>query len=289
MLNQFQNIFKSGSTTYYYSSLLFPAEKRQEITRLYAFVRTADNFVDQIPQHNKDFADFEQETLDGLKGKEVKNPIIKSFLELAREKHFEDEWIMAFLNAMKADLSIHTYDTFSALETYMYGSAEVIGLMMARIMELPEESLHAAQKLGKAMQIINFVRDIQEDSSLGRRYIPTEDLQKFGLHNFELKTAQDRQQFSELITFEITRYLDILKEAEEGFRFIPRQYLIPIKTASDMYKWTAREILKNPFIIFDKKVKPTRGKILLALFINSHNTCPFLNTHKLSMFHLPNK
>lgn len=288
MLNQFQNIFKSGSTTYYYSSLLFPPKKRIEITRLYAFVRTADNFVDQIPQDAKGFEAFEQETLQGLAGKESHNPIIRSFLQLANERNFKEDWIISFLQAMKADLSKNTYNTFEELEEYMHGSAEVIGLMMARIMQLPEESLLAAQRLGKAMQLINFIRDVQEDIALGRQYIPSTDLQRFGLKTIKLETEEDRKKFIPLVTFEIERYFEILKEAEEGFRFIPRQYLIPIKTASDMYKWTAKEILKNPFIIFDKKVKPTRGKILLALFINSHNSCPFLNTQKLSMFHLPN-
>lgn len=288
MLEQFKNIFKAGSKTYYYSSLFFPPHIKDDVTILYAFVRTADDFVDQIPQNKAGFEDFEAETLKAMSGEiKTENIIISSFLDLAKEKEFKHEWIIAFLKAMKADIYKSKYNTFSELETYMYGSAEVVGLMMCQIMNISKDAYPAAQKLGKAMQLINFIRDIQEDINLGRQYIPQTDLDMFGIKTLLPKNAEEKAQFKKLVTFQTERYFEMLKEAEEGFHFIPRQYQIPIRTASDMYKWTAKKILKDPFIVFDHKVKPSLPKILLALFIHSHNSCPFLNTQKHSMFHLP--
>ena len=288
MLSQLNRIFKAGSKTYYYSSLLFPPDMRKEVAVLYAFVRSADNFVDQIPQDAIRFYAFKEETLNALKkNKPPQNPIIQQFLLLAEKRSFKIEWIEAFLDAMEADLHKNKYNTFAELEQYMYGSAEVVGLMMCNIMQLSEKSFEAAQKLGKAMQLINFVRDIKEDIELGRQYIPQTDLDCFGIKNLQPKTVEEKQRFNKLIEFEITRYLEIVKEAEEGFVFIPRQYLISIKTASDMYKWTAKEILHDPTVVFRKKVKPPIARILFTLLINSHNSCPLLNTPKLSVFLLP--
>ncbi|MFW9949707.1 MAG: phytoene/squalene synthase family protein, partial [Candidatus Thorarchaeota archaeon] len=67
---------------------------------------------------------------------------------------------------------------------------------------------------------------------------------------------------------QIDQYFDWVKEAESGFRFIPRRYYVPIKTASDMYKWTALQIRDNPFIIYDVKVKPSKRRIILNVLKN---------------------
>ena len=89
-------------------------------------------------------------------------------VELMNKYQFEPQWIEAFLDAMEADLHKKTYHTIDELLAYIYGSAEVVGLMMAQIMNLPESSWEAAKAQRKAMQLINFIRDIAEDNQLGR-------------------------------------------------------------------------------------------------------------------------
>jgi phytoene synthase len=117
------------------------------------------------------------------------------------------------------------------------------------------------------MQLINFIRDIQEDRLLGRVYMPQEDIKKFGISSQdELFTNEEK--FSKLLKFEIERYFSIQKQAERGYKYIPYAYRIPIKTASDMYNWTAREIYKNPSIVF-KKVKPHPFRVILQFIKNS--------------------
>lgn len=249
-----KEIFRRGSTTYYFSSIFFPPEVREDVFTFYAFVRTADDYVDAVPADAKGFYRFKQMTVDAWNGQPVSDAIIRDFIVLAKEKKFKKDWIMAFLDAMEQDLSIQTYETFEDLERYMYGSAEVIGIGMARILGLPEESVKAAQLQGKAMQLINFIRDIKEDLTFGRVYIPQEDLVKFKID--KLNEEVDPIQFSELIRFEVERYLSIQKEAETGYSYIPRPYRIPVQTASDMYNWTARQIMKDPMKVFEKKIKP---------------------------------
>ena len=252
-MKKLQTIFKKGSTTYYYSSLFFPANLRNSVTTLYAFVRTADDYVDAIPQQESEFNNFKKATSDALNGISTEHNIITPFIALLKEHTILKEWVTAFLNSMSADLHKKIYATYEELEEYMYGSAEVVGLMMARLMKLPEQSYNAARTQGKAMQLLNFIRDVKEDLELGRQYIPESDLRQVGVK----KLSPSDINIEKLITYEINRYFLLQKKAEEGYKYIPRDYLIPIKTAADLYKWTAKTILKDPRIIFRKKIKPT--------------------------------
>lgn len=259
MNNQyFTNIFKSGSKTYFYSSFFFPREVRDDVTILYAFVRTADNFVDAVPQQKKEFYNFAEQYKKASHGKHVDNEIINAFIDLMHRRSIDPKWVDAFLFSMAQDLSKTIYNTIEETEVYMYGSAEVIGLMMARIMNLPEASFPAAQRLGKAMQYINFIRDIQEDVQLGRTYLPFKELKKVGIHSLhENDTSEKKDAFNKFVLHQIGRYEIWQREAEAGFHYIPVRYRIPIKTASDMYKYTANQIKKDPLIVYKKKVKPS--------------------------------
>lgn len=259
-----KEIFKKGSTTYYFSSIFFPANIRSKVATLYAYVRIVDDFVDNIPPDTNSFFTYKKETLE----KKTNNEIINNFLLLATENNFQDSWIEAFLQSMQNDLRKKIYETFEELESYMYGSANVIGYMMSAIMQLPEEAYHYAGLQGKAMQLINFIRDIKEDNELGRTYIPRTDMQKFKVVSLQPKNEEEKTQFIILVRYEIDKYFIIQNEAEKGYRYIPKQYLIPIKTASDMYKWTAKQIYRNPLIVFEKKVKPSKLHIFTTIITN---------------------
>ena len=267
-----KRIFKKGSTTYYYSSLFFPASIRHAVFTFYAYVRVADDFVDSIPQNMKGFEDFCSQTKLIYAGKKVSNKIISDFYDMTNSYKIPFEWVQAFLNAMRADTKKSTYATYKELEEYMYGSAEVIGLIMAKILNLDEESYTYAKLQGKAMQLINFIRDIDEDIELGRRYIPTEDLKKFNLTKLPPRTDQEKKDFCKLVHFEIDRYRKIQKSAEAGYKFMPANALIPVKTAADIYNWTADQIEKNPLIVFEQKVKPKPIRVIFRIFTNYFTT-----------------
>lgn len=260
-------IFKSGSRTYFYSSVFFPARIREDVFALYSFVRKADNFVDEIPQQPQAFYAFRESYARALQGAASSDIVIDSFVALVRRKSFDPQWIEAFLNAMAMDLTKQVYDTLDETLAYMYGSAEVIGLMMARILDLHPDSYAYARGLGRSMQYINFIRDIDEDLSLGRTYLP---LAHSGLQALDHDHAwQNRPAFERFVRRQISLYREWQQEAERGFAYIPRRYLIPIQTASDMYKWTATTIFKDPLIIFRRKVKPTVPRILGTVLKNS--------------------
>ena len=260
-------IFRQGSTTYFYSSLFFPTKVRKNVFILYAFVRQADNYVDQIPQNKKGFYHFKKQFNQAWNGKETGNIVIDSFVVLAKEKHFEKKWIDAFLDSMEMDLTKRLYQTMDETLQYIYGSAEVIGLFMARILGLVDRSFESARYLGRSMQYINFIRDISEDNTLGRLYFPQTELAKYGLATLNSDYAKSHpDQFTSFMKAQINRYCGWQELAEHGYDFIPRRYLIPIKTASEMYKWTAHQITHDPFIVYRWKVKPMISQIIAETF-----------------------
>jgi phytoene synthase len=256
-----KEIFRNGSKTYYFSSRFFPKKVRDDVFILYGFVRVADNYVDNIPQDADGFYSFRRayETARTT-GKLSDNHIIDSFIDLQRRKNFDEAWTQAFLDSMQHDLVKSTCDTLEETLTYIYGSAEVIGLFMSRIMNLDNAALPYAKMLGRAMQYINFIRDINEDVSLGRRYLPLTGTSLPALN--KQAAFEHQEEYIHFLRREIHRYHVWQKEATKGYKLIPRRYRIPIMTAADMYCWTALEIAKDPFIVFEKRVKPSKGRII---------------------------
>lgn len=276
-----QDIFKHGSTTYYFSSKFFPKNIRSDVFRLYSFVRVADDYVDQVPADKKGFKDLIdqykyihklQKVPAVLQSDTINKRVAKNMAALSKVYSFKEKWVQAFIDAMRSDLKKNTYKTIDDTLGYVYGSAEVIGLMMARIMGLPKEAEEAAKMQGRAMQWINFVRDIKEDNELGRCYFPQQELKKFGLKDLSKESAEkDQEAFRDFIVFQVARYIEWQDEAAKGFEYIPKRLRIPLKTAVDMYNWTAQEIAKDPMVVFDQKVKPRRKKVLKRALRNIAN------------------
>ena len=263
------SIFKQGSKTYFYSSLFFPSYMKKDVFALYGFVRKADNYVDSIPQDINGFYNFKDKYYKAKDGADVDDIVIKGFIKLAEKNNFQDEWIDAFLHSMEMDITKSTYNTLDETIEYIYGSAEVIGLMMASIMKLPEESYSYARYLGRSMQYINFIRDIAEDITLNRNYFPQDEMRKHGLESLDYEyTINKKEEFMGFIQGQLQKYCDWQCIAEEGFNYIPNRFLIPVKTATEMYYWTAEQIYKNPFIVYHLKVKPMIKKIFTTTLLN---------------------
>ncbi|WMT50364.1 phytoene/squalene synthase family protein [Cuniculiplasma divulgatum] len=262
-------MFRNGSKTYYNSSKKFPKDIREDVSILYGFVRVADNYVDSIPQKREEFLEFKEMTVRCLRGEKVDNDIIISMVDLCKRKNINEDFLISFLNSMESDMNKNVYYTVNETIDYMYGSAEVIGLIMSRIMDLDSESLHYARLLGRTMQYINFIRDLDEDQKLNRQYLPVEDMKTFGLDSLQYEEAiKNRDSFISFMRFEIDRYREWIDVAKEGFALIPRDCRIPIMTATDMYLWTAKVIYEDPLIVYRKKVKPFKIRIIASLLKN---------------------
>jgi 15-cis-phytoene synthase len=261
-----EEAFRRGSKTYYNSSRFFPPDVREDVFLLYGFVRTADNFVDSVPQDVEGFRGFTEAYRRAAGGVPAGDEIIDGFIDVASRRGFEPEWTDAFLRSMHMDTYKRVHRTIGETIEYIYGSAEVIGLYMARILGLARDADEPAKMLGRAMQMINFIRDVAEDTSLGRTYLP---LDETTLPDLSEETARsNRDEFVRFLRLQLDRYRGWHMEGERGYRLIPRRYRVPIKTAADMYNWTARTIERDPFVVFDRKVKPAKARVVLAALGN---------------------
>ncbi len=172
-------ITKSYSTSFSQGIRLFSPKIRPAIYAIYGFVRYADEIVDSFESYNQKelFHEFVAEYHKSLERKISLNPIINSFQEVVRTYQLET-YTKDFLKRMEADLYINNYQTKEAYENYIYGSADVVGLMCLRVFVNNDETKFnalkaAAKHLGSAFQKVNFLRDIKQDTeTLGRSYFP---------------------------------------------------------------------------------------------------------------------
>lgn len=273
-----QEIFKTGSTTYYWSSKFFPENTREDVFKLYSFVRVADDFVDNIPQDKVRFEQLAKAWNKTLKTGKIPSGrtnsdiklVVKNMYEVYTKYEFDPKWVQAFLDSMRMDLDKRSYKTLNQTLEYIYGSAEVIGLMMAKIIGVKEQGYEAAKMQGRAMQYINFIRDIKEDLDLGRQYFPARELSKYGLPSLQINDIVNHPAaFREFIEGQIAYYNDWQKQAAKGFKHVPRSQRVALKTAVDMYNWTATSIAKNPFIVLDKKIKPSKIRVVGRALVRS--------------------
>jgi len=276
-----KNIFKNGSTTYYWSSKFFPKDVRDDVFKLYSFVRVVDDIVDSVNPDLKRFESIskrwrsikkqlDKSEMPRIEIISIDDKILENISFIVYRYNCETSWVDAFLASMEMDIKARKYKTLDDTLEYIYGSAEVIGLFMARIMRLPLAPYEAAKFQGRAMQFINFLRDIEEDNHLGRCYFPDKTLKEFGLKDLSQKTAlQMPENFRKFIESQIDHYSQWQSEAQKGFEYIPKRLRIPLLTAVDMYNWTAQEISKNPMIVYEKKVKPTKHQVISRAAVNA--------------------
>ncbi|MEQ1676722.1 MAG: phytoene/squalene synthase family protein [Chitinophagaceae bacterium] len=184
---------------------------RPPIFNIYGFVRFADEIVDTFHSHDKAFLlqQFKQETYDAIERGISLNPILNSFQRTVNEFAIDHKLIDAFFCSMEMDLNKQTYDC-EAYKEYIYGSAEVVGLMCLYVFcegkkEAYDELKQGARALGAAFQKVNFLRDIKADyNGLSRIYFPGCDFNNF--------TEQDKQRIEEDITADFSEaYLAITK------------------------------------------------------------------------------
>ena len=262
--SQSERVFRQGSRNFYSSSLLFPLSVRRDITALYAFVRTADNYVDTLPQEKEKIDQLRACYHRALQGKPCDNSIVSSFVEVVHRCRFDQRWIDAFFKSMYLDLTKKHYHTMQETLEYIYGSAEVIALCILRILGASENLEMHARLYGRALQYINFIRDIEEDNTLERIYLPIDD---YHLPDLSRESAHKYpKQFVKFIHDQIDRYYNWLQQGTEGLSQLARRYRYAIGAAGALYNWVAERIARNPFIIFNTRVKPGRITIFrLAL------------------------
>lgn len=208
-------ITKNYSTSFSLGIRMFDKEFREPIYGIYGFVRFADEIVDTFHDFNKKelLDDFRKETFKGIYQGISLNPVLHSFQKVVNTYKIDHQLITDFLDSMEMDLYKSTYESEALYNKYIYGSAEVVGLMCLQVFtkgnkEFFRQLAPFARSLGAAFQKINFLRDMNSDlEERGRVYFPGIDLTRFD-ENTKQAILKDIQ-----IDFD---------KSLEGIRFLPK-------------------------------------------------------------------
>jgi len=228
------------STSFSLAVKMLSPSIRDAIYSIYGFVRFADEIVDSFHDYEKEYLidDFEKEYYKAMQLGISLNPILNSFQHTVKEYNITDDLIQAFLRSMKLDLIKSIYSTQTEYEDYIYGSADVVGLMCLKVFvkgnnQKYEQLKSEAMRLGSAFQKVNFLRDLKDDNLvLNRNYFPGINLNNF---SEDAKTQ-------------------IIQEIEEDFRIayqgivkLPMEAKFGVYTAYVYYKKLLKKLKNTPY------------------------------------------
>jgi len=253
--------------TYYLATLLLPQNKRPYVHALYGFARYADEIVDDLastlsPQEKADvLRTWSSGVLADLKAGTSTDHIGRALVDTAKKFNIPHQHFVDFLHSMEMDLTVTEYRTYEDLLEYVYGSAAVIGLEMVPILGYSNEAaFDAAQKLGIAFQLANFIRDVGEDLDRGRVYLPLDELEKFGVDRAMLERRVLTPEIVEALKFQIARVRTLQSEAAVGIGYLDKESRPCIRAASELYCGIVDEVEAIGYDIFNKRAKTSTAR-----------------------------
>ena len=251
-------VTKRYSTSFSLAVNMLAPSIRADIYNIYGFVRFADEIVDTFHDYKKKelLAQFERDYYDAKKNGISLNPILNSFQHTVQKYHINDHLVDAFLDSMKADLNQIDYMTKEEYDKYIYGSADVVGLMCLKVFVNGNQAKYdelkgPAMRLGSAFQKVNFLRDLKNDFELlNRSYFPNLDL------------GQLNQQSKEIIVEEIEEDFDVA--FREGILKLPVEAKFGVYMAYRYYRKLLKKLKKVP----SQDIMETRVRISNPMKIN---------------------
>ena len=269
--------------TYYLATLLLPPAKRPHVHALYGFARYADEIVDDLAsdltldEKALLLKKWSNQVLSDIKSGSSNDPIAAALVDtVSRFKipiaHFE-----AFLHSMNMDLSVRQYQTYKDLHEYVYGSAAVIGLQMVSVLgtispDAVTSANEAAEKLGIAFQLANFIRDVGEDLDRGRVYLPMTELEAHGVNRQMLEERVITPQIKSALKEQIQRVRGLQNESTAGIKLLTPGARECIQAASQLYCGIVDEVEKIDYQIFTKRAKTSnwrRTKVALPAYLRA--------------------
>jgi phytoene synthase len=254
-----QKTAQSGSS-FYYSFLFLPPERRRAITALYAFCREVDDAVDETSDATvarTKLAWWRKEIASMLAGS-PNHPVTRALAPHLAAFSLDPKYLQAIIDGMEMDLDQTRYLDYKGLERYCWHVASAVGILSAGIFGATKpETLQYAEKLGLAFQLTNIIRDVGEDARKGRIYLPVSELQQFGVTAADILNARHSDKFEALMAFQAERAERVYDEA---FALLPREdrrAQRPGLMMAAIYRTLLREIAADRFHVLTQKISLT--------------------------------
>ena len=254
-----QKTAQSGSS-FYYSFLFLPPERRRAITALYAFCREVDDTVDEASDQSVariKLAWWRNEVTQMYSGTPT-HPVMLALKPHIQPYDLKQEHLQAIIDGMEMDLDQSRYLDYPNLKKYCWHVAGVVGILSASIFGVTNpQTLKYAETLGLAFQLTNIIRDVGEDARKGRIYLPVNELQQFNVTAADLLNARHSEKFEALMKFQADR---AQKLYDEAFALLPkedRRAQRPGLMMAAIYRTLLDEIERDGFHVLTQKISLT--------------------------------
>jgi phytoene synthase len=254
-----QKAAASGSS-FYYSFLFLPVDRRRAITALYAFCREVDDTVDEctdVSLARTKLAWWRQEVGVMLAGAPT-HPVTRALQPHMATYSLDGKHLLAIVDGMEMDLDQTRYLDFTGLRRYCWHVAGVVGIMSASIFgHRDPATLKYAEQLGLAFQLTNIIRDVGEDARLGRIYLPVNELQQFGVTAADILNARHTENFVKLMDFQVKR---AQQAYDDAFALLPREdrrAQRPGLIMAAIYRALLGEIERDGFHVLNQRISLT--------------------------------
>ncbi|MBR7792579.1 presqualene diphosphate synthase HpnD [Undibacterium sp. FT147W] len=254
-----QKAAESGSS-FYYSFLFLPAERRRAITALYAFCREVDDVVDESTDDMvaRSKLTWWRKEIQAMLANAPTHPVTKALLPHMSTYQLDGAHLMAVIDGMEMDLNQTRYLDFPALQKYCWHVAGVVGILSASIFGITNPQTKVfAEKLGLAFQMTNIIRDVGEDARKGRIYLPVNELQQFKVTAADILNARHSPEFEALMQFQYERAQTLYDEA---LALLPPEDRRAQRTGLIMaaiYRTLLSEIQRDGFHVLNQRISLT--------------------------------
>ena len=240
-----QNKAAQSGSSFYYSFLFLPPEKRRAITALYAFCREVDDVVDECSD-----ADLARTKLAWWRGEiaglfrgQAQHPVTQALVPAVRSFNLPETRFNEIIDGMEMDLVQSRYASFDELKLYCHRAAGVVGLMAAEIFGRTQSAtLEYAENLGTAFQLTNIIRDVGEDARRDRIYFPLDELARFGVESEDVLRGKSSPEFKALVGFQIARARDFYALAFDALPASDRRAQRPGLVMAGIYQALLQKI-----------------------------------------------
>lgn len=258
-------ITRHHAKTFYMATRFLPNHKQRSIFAIYGLCRYLDDLVDEAEDLMFDqkierdeiirkLDQFQAKLVDTFNGKEQSDPILIAFSDSLNRFNISIDLPLELMEGVKMDLHKNRYNNFEELYDYSYKVASVVGLMTSEVFGYSKpEALKHAVDLGIAMQLTNILRDVGEDLSRDRIYLPADELKSYGISENDLMNRKLDDRFKEFIRFQIQRARDYYKSADKGIEMLNRDSRLPVALARENYSRILYKIEENGYNVFDHR------------------------------------
>jgi phytoene synthase len=266
-----RSITRDASKSFYLSTLLLPGPKRRAIQALYAFLRTADNIVDEGGDGAMSAALERWRVQSRRPASEQAHPVLFAWADTRERYGVPQALAEELIDGVTLDLTVRRYNTFAELEQYGYCVASTVGLMSTHILGTVDgraatlnEARPYATKLGLAMQLTNILRDVGEDARAGRVYLPQDELRAAGYSEAELLAGALTPAFRDLLAAQIARANALYDASLPGITLLHADSQFAVAMATATYRGILSKIAANEYDVFAHRAQLThREKIAL--------------------------